>query len=137
MEDKEKINELKNFLQKNANLGCYYKLNNCDITMLEVVDYINKLESENEQLKSTIKSGYFIISSRCNGKTDYIELLKDMYAKGRKETAEKFYDKVMSFIGSNQKFWIVDDEHITIIEVDKLFDFVMETAKQLGVKIKE
>ena len=55
----------------------------------------------------------------------------------RKETAEKFYDKVMSFIGSNQKFWIVDEEHITIIQVDKLFDFVMETAKQLGVEIKE
>jgi hypothetical protein len=62
---------------------------------------------------------------------------EDAYEKGSKETAEKMYDKIMSFIGSNQKFWIVDDEHITIIDVDKLFDFVMETAKQFGVEVEE
>ena len=66
-----------------------------------------------------------------------IDELKDCVKLASKETAEKLYDKVMSFIGSNQKFWIVDEEHITIIQVDKLFDFVMETAKQFGVEIKE
>ncbi len=59
-----------------------------------------------------------------------IECIKFNVDFTRKETANKFYDKVMSFIGSNQKFWIVDDEPITVIVVDKLFDFMIKTKKQ-------
>lgn len=46
----EKIKELKEFIEDSADLGCYYKLANCEITMLEVLEYINELESENERL---------------------------------------------------------------------------------------
>ena len=32
----EKAKKLKEFIKVSAELGCYYKLANCDITMLEV-----------------------------------------------------------------------------------------------------
>ena len=107
----------------------------------KLLEQRRKARSEKKRFKNkylALKTNNVVLT-----KAEYEELLKvnkaDLAEQAnytRKETAEKFYDKVMSFIGSNQKFWIVDDEHITIIDVDKLFDFVMETAKQFGV-IKE
>ena len=46
--ESEKVKELKEFIKNSAELGCYYELANCEITMLEVIEYINKLEHENE-----------------------------------------------------------------------------------------
>ncbi len=51
--ESEKVKELKKFIEISAGLGCYYKLANCEITMLEVIEYINELESENERLKTS------------------------------------------------------------------------------------
>ena len=64
------------------------------------------------------------------------EIKAEELEKVRKETARDFYHEIMSYIGANQKFWIVDDEHITIINVDELFDFVIELAKQYGVEVE-
>lgn len=48
----EKVKELKDYIQKSADLGQYYMLAGGKITMMEVVDYINELEKEKtEQLK--------------------------------------------------------------------------------------
>lgn len=102
-----------------------------------LVDFENEIRKEMLPKDSVVlsKEEYaHLLKSNINDVSEYIA---DELNEASKETAEKFYDKVMSFIGSNQKFWIVDGEHITIIQVDKLFDFVMETAKQLGVEIKE
>lgn len=50
----EKIKALKEFIKVSAELGCYYKLANCDITMLEVFEYINELEKENNEQNKRI-----------------------------------------------------------------------------------
>lgn len=55
----------------------------------------------------------------------------------RKDTAREIIEKVLGFIGSNQKFWLVDDERITINFTDDLFDFMGNLAKQCGVQIEE
>lgn len=43
-------NSVVKYIEISAELGCWYKLANCEITMSEVVEYINELESENERL---------------------------------------------------------------------------------------
>ena len=122
------------------NRGCYFSNGKgCDKCKIE--------RHENAQIMADhlYNAGYLKLpeDSVVLKDTEYVKLCRMAYDtqshinQARKETAEKFYDKVMSYIGTNQKFWIVDNEHITIIEVDKLFDFVMETVKQFGVEIKE
>jgi rubrerythrin len=50
--ESEKIKELKEFIERSAFLGQWYKLANSEVTMMEVFDYINELESENETLRN-------------------------------------------------------------------------------------
>lgn len=52
----------------------------------------------------------------------------------RKETAKEIFEKVLSYIGSNQKFCIVDNDNQTLIDCDKLWEFVGILAKQYGVE---
>ena len=53
MKEKQ-IEELKEFIQRSADLGQFYRLSVGDITMLEVVDYINELETENKKIKISL-----------------------------------------------------------------------------------
>ncbi len=55
----------------------------------------------------------------------------------RKETAKEIFEKVFSYMGGNQKFCIVDNDNQTLIDCDKLWEFVDALAKQFGVEIKE
>ena len=47
----EKIKELKEFIERSAELGQFFRLSCGDIAMQEVVDYIKELEIENEVLR--------------------------------------------------------------------------------------
>lgn len=54
------------------------------------------------------------------------------------DTAIEIFEKLLGYIGSNQQFWIVDEEHKTLIDCDKLFDFVGNLAKEkYGVDLGE
>ena len=57
--------------------------------------------------------------------------------EARKETAKEIFEKVLSYIGSNQKFCIVDNDNQTLIDCDKLWEFVGILAKQFGVEVEE
>ena len=84
----EKVKELKEFIEGSAKLGCYYKLANCDITMLEVLEYINKLESENKTLLESCKNCHCIKDLEiANGHT---KELKDRIAVLEKENKELY-----------------------------------------------
>jgi hypothetical protein len=66
---------------------------------------------------------------------------KRLYNAGyRKEsdTAREIFEKFLGYIGSQQQFCIVDEEHKTLIDCDKLFDFVGNLAKEeYGVDLGE
>lgn len=70
------INELESELEKEQinNL-------NCDTELQYKDKRINELESENEKLKQLYGKGYFIMNSRCSGKSFGITLFKDGYKK--------------------------------------------------------
>lgn len=55
----------------------------------------------------------------------------------RRKTATEIIDKIFSYIGGQQQFCIVDDGHKTLIDCDKLFEFVGNLAKQYGVEVEE
>lgn len=88
--------------------------------------------------KTLVKQGYRKVNkdeceywkSRCK------EIGDVAYEKARKETAEKIFHKLFSYIGSQQQFCIVDEDHKTLIDCDKLFEFVGNLAKQFGVDLK-
>ena len=46
------------------------------------------------------------------------------------DTAKEIFEKLLGYIGSQQQFCIVDEEHKTLIDCDKLFDFVGNLAKE-------
>lgn len=65
-----------------------------------------------------------------------------LYEKGyrqvpEKETVKKIIEELLGYIGSNQKFCVVDDERFELIRSDKLFDFVGDLAKKYGVNLEE
>ena len=53
-----------------------------------------------------------------------------------KDTAKEIFEKLLGYIGSQQQFCIVDEEHKTLIDCDKLFDFVGKLAKEKGVEVE-
>jgi chromosome segregation ATPase len=53
-----------------------------------------------------------------------------------KDTAKEIFEKLLGYIGSQQQFCIVDEEHKTLIDCDKLFDFVGNLAKEKGVEVE-
>ena len=58
-------------------------------------------------------------------------------AKIRKETAKEWVNELFSYIGKNQKFLIVDEEPQTWIDVLKLWEYIVELAKQYGVEVEQ
>jgi hypothetical protein len=54
-----------------------------------------------------------------------------------KKTAKEIFEKLLGYMGSNQKFCIVDDEHKTLIDCDKLFEFVGRLGEEYGVKLED
>jgi hypothetical protein len=69
------------------------------------------------------------------------QIAMNFYNAGyRKEsdTAREIFEKLLCYIGSQQQFCIVDEEHKTLIDCDKLFDFVGNLAKEeYGVDLGE
>lgn len=53
-----------------------------------------------------------------------------------KDTAKEIFEKLLGYMGSQQQFCIVDEEHKTLIDCDKLFDFVGNLAKEKGVEVE-
>lgn len=51
----------------------------------------------------------------------------------RRETAREIIVSLLRYAGSRQEFTIVNDNHRTLIDCDKLFDKLGETAKKYGV----
>lgn len=56
------------------------------------------------------------------------------YDQIRKETAKEILQELLCFVGSNQKFCIVDDNHKNLIEVDGVFTTIEKIAKKYGGK---
>lgn len=56
--------------------------------------------------------------------------------KIRKSNVKEILQEILGFVGSNQKFCIVDDEHKTLINADDLFDFIGQLAKKYGVEVE-
>lgn len=54
-----------------------------------------------------------------------------------KKTAEEIFEKLLGYMGTNQKFCIVDDEHKTLIDCDKLFEFVGRLGEEYEVKLED
>lgn len=52
------------------------------------------------------------------------------------ECAKEIFEKLLGYIGSQQQFCIVDEEHKTLIDCDKLFDFVGKLAQEKGVEVE-
>lgn len=71
----------------------------------------------------------------------YGNIAEMFIAKGyRKEsdTAREIFEKLLGYIGSQQQFCIVEEEHKTLIDCDKLFDFVGKLAEEkYGVNLGE
>lgn len=55
----------------------------------------------------------------------------------RKYIAKEIFEKLLGYMGSNQKFCIVDDEHKTLIDCDKLFEFVGKLCEEHGIKLED
>lgn len=62
--------------------------------------------------------------------------LNNLYQQAVKETAKEIFEKLLGYMGSQQQFCIVDEEHKTLIDCDKLFDFVGNLAKEKGVEVE-
>ena len=53
-----------------------------------------------------------------------------------KNTAKEIFEKLLGFMGSKQKFVIVNDDNKTLIDCDELFGFVGQLAKEQGVEVE-
>ena len=53
-----------------------------------------------------------------------------------KDAAKEIFERVFGYMGSQQQFCIVNEEHKTLIDCDKLFDFVGKLAKEKGVELE-
>lgn len=56
--------------------------------------------------------------------------------KFRKSNVKEILQKILGFIGTNQQFCIVDNEHKTLINVDELFDFISKLANEYGIVVE-
>ena len=68
----------------------------------------------------------------------YAEKLYNAGYRKESDTAREIFEKVLGYIGSQQQFCIVDEENKTLIDCEKLFDFVGNLAKEkYGVDLGE
>ena len=147
MKGKKRIGEMlselqcENFCTPNC-FGCYGD-GKIDITCSIVRDNFEKEFLKYYQPK--IPEGSVVLSREEWERTDnyisnlrcLIDNLNDDLREAAKETAKEIFEKVLSYIGSNQKFCIVDNDNQTLIDCDKLWEFVGILAKQFDVEIKE
>lgn len=59
------------------------------------------------------------------------------YATGREETAREILQEMFDYMGSHQKFCIVDDGHKTLIDLDGLWAKGAELAQKYGVELED
>ena len=78
-----------------------------------------------------------VVLSREEYESDLTSQYDTGYEFGSKETAEKILDNVFSYMGKNQNFILVDGEPQTWLDCLKIWEFMLELAKQFGVEIKE
>lgn len=64
------------------------------------------------------------------------ERAKKAIEETAKETARAIFQEMLSFIGSRQKFCIVDDEHKTLIDVDELWTKFAELSKKCDIEME-
>ena len=65
------------------------------------------------------------------------EQQKNAVEEARRETAKEIIESLLRYAGSRQEFTIVNDNHRTLIDCDKLFDRLAETAEKYGVDLGE
>ena len=72
---------------------------------------------------------------------DYLEMEKAQLYKQREqaeqETVREVLQEMFGYMGSQQKFCIVDDEHKTLIELDGLWAKGAELAKKHGIELED
>lgn len=115
----EKVKELKDYIQKSADLGQYYMLAGGKITMMEVVDYINELEKE--------KKNYY---DRLNNLQTYIDNHEDIWKGNTKNTLKQFAERLKEDF-TKKKNKLIKEREIAI----KYDDFILIDA--LAYKIDE
>ena len=54
-----------------------------------------------------------------------------------RQTAKEIFQEVLGFAGSHQEFTIVNDDHRTLLDCDKLFAKIEAFVKKYGVDIGE
>ena len=103
--------------------------------MNEKIEEIHKMaqialgkQVDKDCTKWAIKEGFF----------DNFEALYDAGYRKESDTAKEIFEKLLGWIGSQQQFCVVDEEHKTLIDCDKLFNFVGNLAKEkYGVDLGE
>ena len=95
-------------------------------------DYYENAELQKQVDELTDKLGKVLLE---------IDIDEMLVAKGVekavKDTAKEIIEKFLGYMGSQQQFCIVDEEHKTLIDCDKLFDFVGQLAREKGVEIEK
>lgn len=66
-----------------------------------------------------------------------LEILVDKGFGNIKQLATDIITSLFGYIGSNQKFCIVDNEKLTFINVDELFDFIGKLAEKYNVEYRK
>ena len=116
----------------------------------ELQTEIERLKEENEYLDMVAKqalTGYQNTQVQVDELTEKLGKVLSgikadelLVAKGIeqavKDTAKEIFEKLLGYMGSQQQFCIVDEEHKTLIDCDKLFDFVGKLAKEKGVEVE-
>ena len=98
-------------------------LTDCEKLQIQV----DELEKLNAKYLDSIES---VQAGRCRFRCELTQ-------QAVKDTAKEIFENLLGYIGSQQQFCIVDEEHKTLIDCDKLFDFVGNLAKErYGVEVE-
>lgn len=54
-----------------------------------------------------------------------------------KATAKAIIEKMLGYLGTNQKFIIADEKQAVWVDCEKLFAYIEETAKEYGLEVVE
>lgn len=111
------------------------------------LDYIARLKAENARLKKNYEElcdfkrkledelterGF---AEYAHG--DFRILSEEEKEKIQNETAKEILQELLGFIGTNQKFCVVEDNHKSLIETDGVFSKIENIAKKYGVNIEQ
>ena len=82
-----------------------------------------------------------VLGSMNKGKGYWIaeDLINKGYRKKEeieKQVAKEILENLLSFVGSNQNFWIVYEERLNLIETNGIFDLAEKIAKKYGVEVE-